>query len=226
MKTYFKLLVSLGVLIIFNAACQTTNVSTPVPSATSSFLQKWWNMWLVNSSCQPPCWQNITPGVTTIDEAISILEKLPEIKITSKSEFGVSWDFIQNKDEGGTVGISEDGIVRTIWLSSVSERKLLLKTIVASYNEPEYVKPYDCREGMCVTALVYPDEGLILSVFVENTGYNSSQEEDPNPEIEILPDTVVNRVYFIEPGLESFRNLLRLQAADPIMDWKGYGKYP
>lgn len=226
MQTNKKFLALLGVLIIFNTSCQSANTNTPRPSITPPTSQNWWDTWLVNPICHPPCWQNITPGVTTIDEAVSMLENLPETEITSKSEFGVSWDFIQNEDEGGTLGISEDGIVRMIWLASVSDRKLLLKTIVTSYNEPEYVKPYDCRQGMCVTALVYPDVGMFLSVFVENTSSNSSQEGDPFPEIEILPETVINRVYFTEPGIKSFRNILQLQESELIMDWKGYGAYP
>ena len=127
MRTNRKLLALFEVLIIFTTSCQSSYVTTPVPSPTPKIIQNWWDTWFANASCQPPCWHNITPGVTTIDEAISILEKSPEIKITSKSEFGLSWDFVQNEDEGGTLGISEDGIVRMIWLASVSERKLLLK---------------------------------------------------------------------------------------------------
>lgn len=227
MRTNRKLLALFEVLIIFTTSCQSSYVTTPVPSPTPKIIQNWWDTWFANASCQPPCWHNITPGVTTIDEAISILEKSPEIKITSKSEFGLSWDFVQNEDEGGTLGISEDGIVRMIWLASVSERKLLLKTIVATYQEPEYVKPYDCRQGRCVTALVYPDVGMFLSVFVANTGQTSLQEEENTfHEIEILPETVVDRVYFFEPGIKNFRSLLQLQESEPIMGWKGYGAYP
>lgn len=226
MKTSRQLLTLLGVLIILNTSCQSANTSTPRPSITPQIPQNWWDTWLVNAICYPPCWQNITPGVTTVDEAVAILENLPEIKITSKSEFGVSWDFVQNEDEGGTLGVSEDGIVRMIWLASVTDRKLLLKTIVASYNEPDYVKPYDCRQGMCITALVYPDVGMFLSVFVENTSSSSFQEDDPFPEIEVLPETVVNRVYFIEPGIKNFQNILQLQESDLIIDWNGYGAYP
>jgi hypothetical protein len=152
-----------------------------------------------------------------LNGAVVILEKLPGTKITFKSRDGIDWRF--NKDEGGTLTATQDGIVDTIWMGSVSDRKLLLKTIVASYNEPKYVKPYDCREGMCETALLYPDIGMFVSVFIENKG----SSEDPR--FDILPDTVVYRVYFIKQGMESFQKIPDFQEYDLLMEWKGYGEY-
>ena len=81
--------------------------------------------------------------------------------------------------------------------------------------------PDECREGMCVTDLVYPDVGMFLSVFVKNKGVGNDA-----PQFEILSDTVVNRVYFIEPGIEKFRNLYGLQESNLLMPWKGYREYP
>jgi hypothetical protein len=218
MKRCMRLLVLFGLLTSLGVSCQSANkaIASAVPGSSIN----WWAVWLAQPVCMPPCWQNITPGVTTVDEAVSILDNTPEIRIAAKSDKGVNWAFNQNENEGGTLGISQDGIVRMIWLGSMSDQKLFVKTIFASYNYPEYVKPYDCREGMCSTALVYSDLGLLLNVFIENTGKTN------NPQIEILPDTVVNRVYFIEPGIENFRNLFEIQENDLLMDWKGFGTYP
>jgi len=210
---------SCQLLLLLGIACENTRGNASIPSATPESLSNWWNTWLREPACKPPCWQNITPGVTTIVRAKSILEKLPNVKVTFTSNDGIDWEF--NKDQGGTLTASEDGVVTMIWLGSVSETKLLLKTIIASYDVPKYVKPYDCREEMCSTALIYPDLGMFLSVFLENRGTNSEMFQ-----VEIQPETVVNRVYFIEPGIKSFLNLYRLQESDTLIAWKGYDEYP
>jgi len=219
MKISTRFLVSFGLLIILGVSCQSFN--KVIETATPETSINWWTLWLAQPVCQPPCWQDITPGVTTMGEALSILKNTPELKITFRSEYGADWAFNGNKDEGGSLSISQDKVVRVIWLGSSSDRKLYIETIVTSHNYPKYVKPYDCREGMCSTALVYPDLGMFLSVFIKNTG-----KINDIPQIEILPDTVVDRVYFIEQGIESFQKSLRLKESDLLMDWKGYGVYP
>jgi hypothetical protein len=220
MKRNVRLLVWCVLLIILGVSCESSNTNAPIPSVTPEILPNWWTAWLAQPECKPPCWQNITPGVTTRDEAVSILENTPGIVITYDKKDGLSWNF-GTKTEEGNINLSEGGIVSGIWIGSISDRKLLLKTIIASYDNPEYVKPYDCREGMCSTALVYPDLGMLLSVFVENKGANND-----SPQFEILPNTVVDRVYFIEPGMENSQNYLGFQDNVPIMVWKGYGEYP
>jgi hypothetical protein len=220
MKRNIRLLVCCGLLLILGASCKRANTSTPIPSATPEISPNWWTSWLAQPVCKPPCWQNITPGLTTRDEAAAILENTPGVVITYNNKDGLSWNF-GTKTEEGNVILSEDGIVSGIWIESVSYRKLLLKTIVVSYNEPKYVKPIDCREGKCVTALVYPDVGMFLTVFVENKKITN----DP-PQFEILPDTIVDRVYFMEPGIEKFQEISFIPDYGLLMKWKGYGEYP
>ena len=209
-----------GLLAILVVSCKNANTNTPFPLVTPETSSNWWTSWLAQPVCKPPCWQNITPGVTTIKEAASILENSPQIKIKFQSKDGIDWTFTENKDEGGTLGASQDGAVRMIWLGSVSDRKLLLKTIVSSYGNPEYVHPDDCREGKCVTDLVYPDVGMFLSVFIENKG------SIDNPQFEILSETIIDRVYFIEPGIEKFQSFYGSLEPNLLMPWKGYGRYP
>jgi len=188
-------------------------------TATPENSWNWQTAWLDQPVCKPPCWQNINPGVTTRDEAVSILENTPGIVITYNKKNGLSWNF-GTKTEGGNVVLSEDGIVSGVWLGSTN-KNLYLKEVVAAYSFPKYVNPFDCRDGMCDTVLVYLDLGVLLTVFVENKGVNND-----TPRLEILPETIVYRVYFIEPGMENSQNYLGSQDNAPIMDWKGYGEYP
>jgi hypothetical protein len=212
-------LAQFGLLLILGVACQNTLTNIPTQSVTPDAPYNWWNSWLIKPICQPPCWQNIIPGETTLDEAVNILENSPDLTVISKSEYSVSWVFNQNKDEGGTLGAPDDGVVGTIWIGSASDKRLPVKTVVAFYNYPKYLKPDDCREGMCTVLLIYPDQGMFLSVYVENTGNTTA------PKFMVLPDTSVDRIYFFAPGIASFQEL-SFHNFDLLLDWNEYREYP
>jgi hypothetical protein len=228
MRSIIRTLVWSGLLTVFFVSCQSTSQRLPTPLATPkySLTQEssitWWTTWLTEPVCKPPCWQNIIPGVTNIEEAVSILESTPGVTVKLKSKDGVDWEFNQNRNQGGTIKMSADNIVNTIWLYSPLEGKALLdlESIVMSYNNPEYVKPYDCREGKCSAMLVYPDLGMLLDVYVDNTGTVES------PNINMMPTTTVRRVYFIEQGLDNFEAIPDFQEYYLLMRWHGYGEYP
>ena len=213
------LLVLSGLLIVLGVSCNVISRDFSISTATPEAPSNWWIAWLAHPVCKPPCWQNITPGLTTRDEAASILENTPGIVITYNNLDGLSWNF-GTKIEGGSMIISEDGTISAIWIGSVSDRKLLLKTIVASYNEPKYLKPIECREGECAIALVYPSEGMFLTVYIKYNGIANA-----SPQFDILPDSIIDRVYFIEPGIEKFQETF-IQDYGLPMEWKGYGEYP
>jgi hypothetical protein len=220
MKINIRLLVLFGLVILLGTSCKGTFRTLSTSTVTPETPSDWWIAWLAQPACKPPCWQNITPGVTSRDDAVSILKNTTGVVITYNTIRGLSWNFGRQTEEGNII-LSEDGIVTSIWIGSISDRKLLLKTIVASYNEPQYVKPLDCREGKCVTALVYPDLGMYLTVFVENR-----RTTNGSPQFEILPDTIINRVYFIESGIEKFEDITFIPDYGLPMKWKGYGEYP
>jgi hypothetical protein len=221
MRKIFISLMLCGLLIILGSSCKTIGGATSIPTVAPETSFNWWALWLAQPACKAPCWHNITPGVTTLKEAVSIVGNSPEIKIKYQVSDGIDWTFKQNKDGDGTINASEDGIVRVMWIENISDKKLLLEMIIASYNDPQYVYPYDCREGMCTIDLVYPDMGMFLSIFIENKGVSHDV-----PQFEIRSDTVVNRIYFIEPGIEKFQNSFGSEQPALLMPWKGYSKYP
>ncbi len=208
-----------GLLTILGLSCRASSSNIPVPSVTPEISSNWWAAWLTHPACKTPCWQNITPGLTTRAEALSVLKNSPEFRSVSTSKYGVSWVFSRNDDEGGTLSISQDGTVDAIWIGSASDKKLLVETIVTSYNYPDCVKPSNCREGKCEALLIYSDLGMFLSTYIANTGTIST------PQFEVQPDTKVDRVYFFEPGIENFQKL-SFQDYDLRLKWKGYGRYP
>lgn len=219
MNRIIRLFILYSLLIIWTVSCNSVTVNIPVPSPTPTTSPSWYSSWLVEPVCKPPCWRNITPGITTIKEAISILENSPDIKIKYKYNDAIGWNFIQSKKGGGEIRGYQVGIINSIQLGG--ESAISLKAIIASYGNPTYVKTYDCRNSMCATFLIYPDLGMLVDVFVSNTG-----RDNENPQIEILSEIVSNNVFFIEPGMEYFKKITSFQDYGSPMDWKGYGKYP
>ncbi len=108
-------------------------------------------------------------------------------------------------------------------MGSSSDNKLLFKTMVASYGEPEYVKPYDCNIEVvrCYVALIYPDLGMFLELYIENKGGDAESAK-----FEISPDNEIYRVHFFEAGIENLPNLYNVHEDEAPIPWKGFGKYP
>ena len=210
-----------ALLLIAVISCSNVSTNTAMPSATPENSPDWWVSWLAQPVCKPPCWQNITPGITTFDEALSILKKTPGVTITYKSKNGLDWRW--SKQEGGTLYASQEATVEGFWIANKLDNKLLFKTIVGTYGEPEYVKPYDCNVEivMCSVALIYPNLGIVLSIYIENKG-----ETAKTPEFELSPDNVIDRVYFLKTGIESIPNFYNLEESEVPIPWKGFGKYP
>ena len=189
-------------------------------TATHEITSNWWTLWLDEPACKSPCWQNITPGKTSMKDAVAILENTQDIIITYKGEYGVSWQFSQIYSGAGDMRESEDGIVSSIWLGDSPDKELYFKTIVEEYGYPSFVELYDCREGMCSTILVYPDIGLLVDIFLKD-----NIEDSGSSEVTIQPDIAVSGVYFIPPGLENFKEKPEFQEND-LFEWKGYSNYP
>jgi len=217
MKKKWSIFVYFVLLLILGISCNTSTTPTVTPKSSIN----WWTLWLDHPVCKAPCWMNITPGVMSMSEAVSILENKPEVIITHKSKLGVSWRFDQNKTDSGDMRQSGDGNVSSIWLGNSREEALHFETIVTEYGYPSFVELYDCREGICSTILVYSDVGLLVDVALEDN--NPAVIE--TSQVNIQPNIVVSGVYFISPGLENFKKIPEFQEQD-LLEWKGYGEYP
>lgn len=213
MKRIVNTLLSLFIIIL-GASCSRFIVVTPSSTAT---VIPWWNSWLDHPACKLPCWESITPGMTTIEKALSILKNIPTIKIKYQSELGISWISKEDNTTGGFLS-TDNGVVSIIVLDSVYS-KLTLEKVVATYGYPSYVEPYDCRDGMCATMLVYPDLGMFMDVFIEDLGIGRHK-------VKIQPETEVGRISLIPTGLENYKKIPTFQDYGILMEWKGYGEYP
>lgn len=173
----------------------------------------WLTRWLTNPACQPPCWENITPGVTLIDEAIKTVYQYPGVQIMvlpgmSGGEAGtkiLQWEFTP-AGYGWARAAGGQETVTNLMLATSSDQHLLLGEVIATYGEPSAMVQGSCHGRTCIYSLVYTHRGMELDIGTH----------DPD-EVDIQADSEVSAVHFY-PLAEP-----RLSAAG--LDWAGYGVY-
>jgi hypothetical protein len=172
----------------------------------------WITRWLTNPTCQPPCWENITPGETTIDEAVKIVYQIPGVEITwmpsmtglTEGDKSLQWYFNQSDFGSIDTEIGQE-IVSVIRLGAGGEQKLLLSEVIAAYGNPSTVVKGRCHFVTCVYSVVYKDRGMELDIGTSDK------------KVDIQADTEISPI-FLYPLSEP-----RLNAAG--IQWSGYGQY-
>ena len=120
-----RLTSAVGMLVLFLVSV-TACVSQLPPSRTSTPTQStgpiiasvtkesppkdWTSRWLRGIPCQPPCWEGITPGKTTADEATGLLQKsslIANVSITTSLmapyDKLIIWNWADNSKGGSTL---------------------------------------------------------------------------------------------------------------------------
>ncbi len=198
-------------------------LSTPTLSAgeLESFLG--------NSSCFLPCWQGITPGITTSTEALQRLHESHLIlKNTIQSEeskpgFGKAqwhWQFDGRQLEGYGDMEWSDGIVRSVGLGTYP--MILLGEIINKFGPPQKIDVLDCTEIVegpqhwCVT-LLYAKVGFEVQDHLERSGSGKG--------VQITPADPISFIVLFQPS--TIEEWLSSLGFDPqvvhLQDWKGYG---
>jgi len=124
---------------------------------------------LTNVPCPPPCWQGITPGVTNVQEALSVVRTLPFVDPNSVTFGRDGWDdsmvSLHWTDKGfnGAGDIRarrSDGIVVEIMLTLPTP--IRLGEIVHVQGNPTLVRVKLNADGPPSGTFAYPDKGVIL----------------------------------------------------------------
>jgi hypothetical protein len=177
----------------------------PPPSINS---QNWIDKWLHNPTCQIPCWENITPGVTKITDAVKILTQIPGVHI-GDTYSSVSWGFENN--DGGSI----DYDLTTYAVSDVElhvrERSLHVSELIGAYGEPTDVVIILCSE-FCSYGLYYKDKGMLIEL-----------DELSNITIEITPETKIFRIYLFASSPTDW--IAKVISSRNKIEWIGYGAY-
>jgi len=125
---------------------------------------------LTISECELPCWNGITPGVTTTEEAKQILENTEGIgannvdtyNTSSRIRFSLSLETpgINRK----TVGLVESLGGKVIELQLAENLHIVFDDVVQRVGEPEYVISTPFIGGGNVFAAIYPNKGVAFYI--------------------------------------------------------------
>lgn len=187
-----------------------------------------------NTTCQFPCWQNIRPGSTTVNEANQILLKLPFFDskplatpvIVNETRSYNSWTFQKNIREMGGGIIYHNDLVAYIDFDVINKTKI--SEMVAYYGNPEFVSAISGQADTQWLEIgwIYPKQGVLIIHFNPNWRMTGSN-------VDITPSLKVYRVYYFDPNLyeilveEMLRNGAdRLIIEQSTQTWNGYGTYP
>jgi hypothetical protein len=195
LKIVISVLFIVSVIIIFKSDCLCSKptletnkelILFPIPTNESLQLvqtntkiyihQKWLDNWLLGKTCGISCWQDIIPGVTSIEEAIIQLENNPLItNIRGNKTDYITWDWKEDpehkKSSGGHIDgkyINNKNTVISIELD-IERNNLSLQEVIKTYGEPSNVwTKLHCVGG----GLEYYQD-----VLYEQYGYNLFQWE-------------------------------------------------
>ena len=188
--------------------------------------------------CSPPCWDNITPGITTKTDALSVLTANNAIQqpiidrqssIPARFESVLMFSVSDDKKQGGTLYI-QDGKVTVIEFDLRGE--LSLEHAMEIFGEPESVLVYRGGEYIGVSFFV-PQKGIAYSYTSWAQKRWPAWAESPDWLFrEIKPEAQVNFVAFFVPnqtgpildsGILSFGEFDLNTTVQSLYPWNGYG---
>jgi len=177
-----------------------------------------------NRSCAFPCWNQITPAETTIEETISIVQRLHYVKRNSIKSAGtevwggMSWDWKISGDKTPTGIAWENGIITEIDLGLPFQ--LTVNELIKNYGNPESIHISDGglpERWFCLIILFYASEGFQATVYTEDFS------------TQFLPSDKVVAITLFPPTTNETRIMDFYSESDPEIlsqlnqPWNGFG---
>ena len=199
-------------------------VSLPgVPSIAQP--EDWSYRWLKGIPCRAPCWEGITPGQTTAEEEVQILQRSPivtAVKITAipgAPDVGVvEWNWTNTGRRGGGAEFHAQTPSSPIYLvAPIFPVSFKLGDVIQAYGEPSHIiaSSYygpDIDSGVFYDlSILYLPQGFIIGV--------AGGRVKPTLSVDTLSEAVV----FFAPGEEGLRSAFQWAAAYPngLIPWQG-----
>jgi hypothetical protein len=162
--------------------------------------------------CSPPCWMGITPGETSKEQAINILEQeeLNENGELTVTLTEISWR-VNNGQRVHIFSDADDIINRvTIMLSETD-----LESVIEEFGDPDYMRSGEISDGWYSAYIYYLQKGLSFRV--------------SGREMKITPNMVVGIAYFTSSAQDAYTMLNDVHGPDiadkylsTIQSWNGY----
>jgi hypothetical protein len=185
--------------------------------------------------CAAPCWEGITPGTTTEQEAIDILlaetrsSYMTEPSIAYRDDTGkvvVRWITKATRMPSGVSSVSELHTLRhkTHHVSLTLDTGLTAQMIIEKWGEPAIVFVYQAgrHPPHFWAQFCYPEQGIELGVFMDSG----------NDPLVLDPDDRVSFAYFYAPmsreewltgPVDQHSWMFRPTDPDKILEWIGFG---
>lgn len=182
-----------------------------------------------NSSCSWPCWQGITPGITTSTEALQKINDSPLVIVNSIQVEGsmtdqgkAFWQWkLSHNEESVVSGMMKwkDGTI--LWINLNTDSIVPIGVIMNGFGEPQKIEVIDCTEIIegpqwWCTTLYYATDGFEIDIEWERLG---------NEDVSITSNYPIKSVYLFEPS--TIEDWLLSWGLNPtnrdFQDWKGYG---
>ena len=160
---------------------------------------------LSDGPCAPPCWQNITPGQTSMKEAAERVNAIDHLEIV-QSDSGIIVFRSGNGAPCCQIASFDGETVASMLLQFAPVTNI--GQVIAARGEPEYVFGQRFSENEAALVLYYPAQNMLLSVLVPGI---DGRLEETSP--------VVAAVFATD---EVFAAALE---AAPRQSWQGYLSY-
>jgi hypothetical protein len=165
-----------------------------------------------NNQCLTLCWMGINPGITTFDEAKTILTASDQIdqkwlNVTNSKIYAAVWYTEPTHEITGNVGLTfENGVVKTI---SLTNPPFTMKNIIDLIGEPDKISYFvlDTPDGpgkMLYYAVYFTPRKIMI---FSGGGWNGPQPDDSMKWLRI--NTEFDSAFHQEIGV--------------IQPWRGYG---
>ena len=202
MRTPFNaLLIALCCATIFLTGCKASSPDTNL---------------IGNNNCNPPCWNEITPGQTNKDQATMAMHQINYEKggELSVSDYGISW---QERTFGRVYAIEFEG--NLVKLIRFPTERTSLEQILSLFGEPDYLitEPGKGKGGGNFILIYYPNKGLAFTI-------------DLKSQKTVTADGSVVGSWFLPPT--DIRNAIGIIHGEEWIDefmarihnWNGYGE--
>ena len=179
-----------------------------------------------NSNCAAPCWNGITPGASSGDEAMARLVEMKGVKhdtvkrnVASQYLFQdqIYWDF--ENGSFGNISVA-NGVVAEIRLGKVKAR---LMDLIDIFGTPEHIMFLPFNGSEWKTNILYVRQGIWLYYVKAHTKDGKIINIQPNDKVEditffssaVYNDLIINSTI-------SYIKQQSLQLENIIQPWNGY----
>lgn len=136
---------------------------------------------IADEPCAAPCWRGITPGETTWDEAAEIVRANKDLldmeEQAAADESGAKVMFWRSLDGIDCCNMLSENGTSVDELLLLSSSAMMIGDVIEVRGDPTYAITRETAQGGFVVSLFYPENSLIVYVFVAGQSARDFNEE-------------------------------------------------